>query len=136
MTRLTKKYKENYFVNQDNKELIKLDIDNDHNSSQIIRNKLGQLEDIEEELGIDLIKLFKAMKNGIYVKQSKKILKKELKDILYSKGLTVHYELNGKQYSKTGATMILYGDYNSQYCDFTNVYTYGRDWALTKEELE
>lgn len=28
--------------------------------------KLGQLEDIEEELGIDLITLFKALRNGIY----------------------------------------------------------------------
>lgn len=30
--------------------------------------KLGQLEDIEEELGIDLITLFRAFKNGIYYK--------------------------------------------------------------------
>lgn len=29
-------------------------------------SKLGQLEDIEEELGIDLITLYKALKNGIY----------------------------------------------------------------------
>lgn len=98
--------------------------------------KLSELEDIEEELGIDLITLFKAMKNDIYVKQGEKIIKKEIKDIRCSKGLTAHYELNGKQYDKTGAIMILYGDYNSQYCDFTNVYTYGRVWALTKEELK
>lgn len=31
-------------------------------------HKLGQLEDIEEELGIYLITLFKALKNGIYCK--------------------------------------------------------------------
>ena len=31
-------------------------------------NKLGQLEDIEEELGIDLVTLFKALKNGFYFK--------------------------------------------------------------------
>lgn len=107
-------------------------------SEQVVKShiKLGQLEDIEEELGIDLIILAKGMKNGIYVKQGKKILKKEIKDIRYSNDLTVHYELNGKQYDKIGAIMILYSDYNSQYCDFTNVYTYGRDWALTKEELE
>lgn len=30
--------------------------------------KLGQLEDIEEELGIDLITLFKALKVGIFIK--------------------------------------------------------------------
>ena len=28
--------------------------------------KLGQLEDIEEELGIDLVTLFKALRNGFY----------------------------------------------------------------------
>lgn len=33
-------------------------------------DKLGQLEDIEEELGIDLITLFKALKNGIYTKDN------------------------------------------------------------------
>ena len=35
------------------------------------RTKLGQLEDIEEELGIDLFVLFRALKNGIYVKNRK-----------------------------------------------------------------
>lgn len=29
--------------------------------------KLGKLEDIEEELGIDLATLFKALKNGVYM---------------------------------------------------------------------
>lgn len=28
--------------------------------------KLSQLEDVEEEIGIDLITLFKALKNGVY----------------------------------------------------------------------
>ncbi len=59
--RLTKKYKEDYFVNPDNKKLMEVDIENDHNSSQIIRNKLGQLEDIEDELGIDLITFLKGI---------------------------------------------------------------------------
>lgn len=136
MTRLTRKFKTNYYFNTDNRDIVEKDIENDFYAAQAMRNKLGELEDIEEELGISLVILAKGMKNGIYVKQGKKILKKELKDIRYSKGLTVHYELNGKQYGKTGAIMILYGDYNSQYCDFNNVYTYGRDWALTKEELE
>ena len=36
-------------------------------------DKLGQLEDIEKELGIDLITLFKALKNGIYCKIENKI---------------------------------------------------------------
>lgn len=36
-----------------------------------IYNKLGRLEDIEEELGIDLITLFKALKEGILVNKGK-----------------------------------------------------------------
>ena len=35
--------------------------------------KLGQLEDIEEELGIDLITLIKALKNGIWLKEDSNI---------------------------------------------------------------
>lgn len=31
-------------------------------------NKLGQIEDIEEELGVDLITLLKALENGFYYK--------------------------------------------------------------------
>ena len=36
------------------------------NGVQRATQKLGLLEDIEEELGIDLVKLFKALKQGIY----------------------------------------------------------------------
>ena len=36
---------------------------------ETIADKLGQLEDIEEELGIDLITLFKALKNGVWTKR-------------------------------------------------------------------
>ena len=40
-----------------------------------VENKLGQLEDIEEELGIDLIKFFMGFKKNvhIYYKKGKKI---------------------------------------------------------------
>ena len=33
-----------------------------------VYNKLGQLEDLEDRLGIDLLTLFKALENGIYYK--------------------------------------------------------------------
>ena len=36
--------------------------------------KLGQLEDIEEELGIDLLTLFKALKEPVYVVVNDKIV--------------------------------------------------------------
>lgn len=32
-----------------------------------VYNKLGQLEDLEEELGIDLLTLFKALKDGVWI---------------------------------------------------------------------
>ena len=77
--------------------------------------KLGQLEDIEEELGIDLNTLFKALKNGVYM------LTKHF-NIVYCKcPKIVHYK-NGWRLLVHGANLSLT--------------TYGKTWALTKEELE
>lgn len=121
--RLTKKYKEDYFVNQDNKELTKLDIDNDHNSSQVIRNKLGQLEDIEDELGIDLLTLFKVLDDGVYCK--------------FSNGDIYWY-----YFSNTGYELVLSlpinGFVNNKVSSENEFYfkDYGKTLALTKEELE
>ena len=36
---------------------------------KLAEEKLCQLEDIEEEIGIDLITLFKALKNGVWTNQ-------------------------------------------------------------------
>ena len=45
-------------------------------------HKLGMLEDIEEELGIDLVTLFKALKNGkIYVSKGYSIEAGETYDL-------------------------------------------------------
>lgn len=45
------------------------DIEERYNKSCKIVNKLGQLENLEQELGIELITLFKAVKQGyIYIK--------------------------------------------------------------------
>ena len=80
----------------------------EHNVRKIqMWNKLGQLEDIEDELGIDLIILFKMIRDGFYIKTSD--------DILFFKNED-KYEMLKK------------------YKDFTN--DYGKTWALTKEELE
>ena len=79
---------------------------------QII-DKLGQLEDIEEELGINLVTLFKAFKNGIYIKNQG----------------GVHYH---KQPYNTLEENIAYFRrlFEKQFVD-----NYGKTWALTKEEL-
>lgn len=92
-----------------------------------IYNKLGQLEDIEEKLGIDLITLFKAVKNGIYRRSGKKyeIIRFIPHEYLVfdSKYL---YEL---KYCVDGSKI------NNDECP-VKWERYGKTFALTKEELE
>ena len=59
--------------------------------------KLGQLEDIEDELGIDLIILFKALDKGIYCKDSGYTKNERL----YHYGADKFYDF--KDYGKTWA---------------------------------
>lgn len=78
-------------------------------------DKLGQLEDIEEELGIDLITLLKT-KNVIYVKDALGCIHKvDTKDY----GLNINLMLKAIILSR-----------NYYFID------YGKTWAFTKEELE
>ena len=75
-----------------------------------VEQKLGQLEDIEEEQGIDLITLFKALSCGAWEKRKDNVLNFDDCKLLYKRiqiGSNVHW--------------------------FSN---YGITWALTKEELE
>lgn len=80
-------------------------------------DKLGQLEDIEQELGIDFITLIKAISNGIWVKTKNDI----------SKHLTVAL----KKRHHTKEYWLFYRPYSHVYLE-----DYGKTWALTKEELE
>ena len=81
-------------------------------------NKLGKLEDIEEELGIDLITLFKALKQMfVFHKENVKI---EL--------LGLHIKSN---------ELYLFGFVkDTVHAVYLSLKDYGKDWALTKEELE
>ena len=81
--------------------------------------KLGKLEDIEEELGIDLITLYKALKDGIYVK-----INKEIDFIRY---VSIFKKRKWHLYSSS----TFWGKY-----DIGLIKNYGKTWALTKEELE
>ena len=94
-------------------------------------NKLGQLEDIEEELGIDLITLFKAFKQGyIYldIKENNngitKIVKFEVGGILFDKKDKVWRLTNDDRYD------------GAYYGSLATNKNYGKTWALTKEELK
>ena len=83
--------------------------------------KLGKLEDAEEELGIDLIKLFKALKDGIYFKHN-------------------YYGIEHKQVSYITRTALVYrysswGDDDDIHFTYYDYKDYGKTWALTKEEL-
>ena len=100
---------------------------NNHKLRNSVLNKLGQLEDIEEELGCDLITLFKALKQGyIYVKLEDGIIKREVDMLDF----------------KEGVRCVLFDkscqlDNNMQCYQMLNyIQDYGKTWALTKEELE
>lgn len=82
--------------------------------------KLGQLEDIEEELGIDLLTYFK-------IKSAKSVYVKE--------------EINGisemlVRPSKDSIDVCYKGFVNIPECDYCLQFKdYSKTWALTKEEL-
>ena len=77
-------------------------------------SKLGKLEDIEEELGIDLVTLFKALKDGYYTNKTW-----------------------GKEIEKrNGSLEYLDGIVLDSGLDMVDLDDYGKTWALTKEELE
>ena len=89
--------------------------------------KLGKLEDLEEEIGIDFITLFKALKNGIYLKFGSE----KITGVYYE-----HRAILPRHFDK---------DYKGYFIDLQlelsinfNFYIkdYGKTWALTREELE
>lgn len=85
--------------------------------SNDIITKLGILEDIEQEFGIDLVILFKAITNGIWVKTNN--------------GISKHLTVALKKRHHTKEYWLFYRPYSHVYLK-----DYGKTWALTKEELE
>ena len=116
MTRLTEKIEnEDYNFS---KELNLIPNVPSIKAAELVKNKLGQLEDIEDELGIDLITLFKALKDGIYVKVNRKI------DFI--RYVSIFKKRKRHLYSSS----TFWGKY-----DIGLIKDYGKTWALTKEEL-
>ena len=120
MNRLTIKVSENPIAYQCRKPADKFD------GTELIRTnrKLGKLEDIEEELGIPLEVLFKALKNGIKVKGYDDELEVDTILDFEPDELVLDYGLKA---ITTGR------DYIEHDFEFEE---YGKRWALTKEELE
>ena len=83
-------------------------------------HKLGQLEDIEEEIGIDLITLFKALKNGIYWKDDN--------------GKFYYFDLKGSVLD-FNEKMIVDNPIDDVYGETFLLSEYGKTWALTEDEL-
>ena len=83
--------------------------------------KLRDLEDIEEELGVDLLILFKALKDGIYA---------VVPD--YEKPCIEFFE-NYKLYLDLYSKLICIRDDGLA---SVAIKYYGKTWALTKEELK
>ena len=99
------------------------------------KEKLAKIKKIEKKLGIDLITLDEAMKNGIFVKIGDKIYKKEVVCISFNKHRETHYVRNGICHDVKGCLTINAGDYGSRYLDFHHAFGYGEEWALTEKEL-
>ena len=121
--RLTEKYDDNsgYGVKEEDyayEQHFYIDLGAYENCVQ----KLGQLEDIEEELGIDLITLFKALNNGVY-------------DLLGNHWNVRLNKEEGKWYLYTMLIKYSHTQVEEIYKDRLSFSTYGKTWALTKEEL-
>jgi len=100
-----------------------------------VADKLGKLEDIEDELEIDLITLFKALKKGVYIKDKKN------ENIIYK---LEPDEINISLRSLWGQKSIIIQELYFEDLDYVMDTTgkkyysedYGKTWALTKGELE
>ena len=80
-------------------------------------DKLGQYEDLEEEIGIDLITLFKATQQGIWMKRNKVFY--------FFDNLIVDFK------HKCLVQIVSNDEVETFPFD-----SYGEDWGLSREELE
>lgn len=109
MERLTKEQLESYRDIYDRYEGI------ESSEFERICDELIEYKSLEEELGIDLITLFKALKDGIYYLEEENIFFSN--DVNLWCGTSKNYYISGAGIYK-------------------KVKDYGKTWALTKEELE
>ena len=98
-------------------------------TDDMIFNKLGKLEDIEEQLGVDLITLFKALnvRDGVWVKD------KEYGLCNWSMGQLWFGYNSSKSESFINPQIYFLKDGGYSYFKLSD---YGKTCALTKEELE
>lgn len=95
-----------------------------------LEQKLGQLEDIEDFIGVDLLTIIKALTDGIYFRTPKHAGFVDGDKIRLASHLTYVISLKETKTLFTGLK-IIFG--KTGIC--LNSYAYGKTWALTKEEL-
>ena len=88
----------------------------EHGLINDIYSKLEQLEDLEEELGVELIILFKALRDGVFINEDGSVYKDYIKSI-------EHWPDCWGFISNEEDIEVFFEDY-------------GVTWALTSEELE
>ena len=131
MSRLTYKLDEpikTLFLNYEYKRIPDYDIDRGNFgriTDDMIFNKLGQLEDIEEELGIELITLFNVYNN---INKNKKFYSFDYDNNIIEEKFTVYASMDIEN-----KTFIIGNDKIYILLSFKD---YGKMWALTREELE
>lgn len=92
----------------------------------LAEEKLCQLEDIEDELGIDLITFFKIFKEQeVYIKLNNGEIIEGFSPMIEEDLLGIYFTINGKHINSIA-------DYDSYYVSLKD---YRKTWALTKEEL-
>lgn len=94
-------------------------------------SKLADLEDIEDELGIDLITLFKAIMNDglVYIKFDDNLSKCFNGNNIFVIDIGICCKWNFKCYP---CFTVPFGTFEVTFY----LKDYGKTWALTKEELE
>ena len=136
---LLKKLKQNNIDNQEVEDIL-LDI---------IEKELKEyrsLKNIEKELGIDLLILFKAYSFGFYSKENNEITYKQSGFVIVGKYLVEAKPVYAVK--ETTLNSFYYGDVESmkivdnayywdwKTCKHWEIKDYGKTWALTREELE
>ena len=104
----------------------------EHDLFRDIYCKLQDLEDIEEEVGIDLYRLFRILKQGQIICKFRPI--EDPKKILL-----LSRKIKGLYYDGCYYMLGVYEDSDDGYIinfDYVYIKDYGITWGITKEELE
>lgn len=107
-----------------------------HKLRNDLLNKLGELEDIEEELGIDLITLFKIIKQKYVYTNS---FNRRVEEFVFTKIEGIEKDHLGRTYLRIVFQEVEYDENgNEKYgiCWIPNLKDYGKTWSLNREELE